>query len=76
MAKERLSRQGELVAFQVAFIAGMFGGKIDPAAINPYGERPTVTPEMQRIQEWQAKRRWKVLAKSKGQSRGKLENAS
>ena len=36
MAEERKRFLGELTAWQVAMVAGMFGAKLEPTEINPY----------------------------------------
>ena len=74
MAREKMKRAGELTAFHLAMIAGMFGAKIDPAEINPYREAEAETPAMRRLREWQQKRRWKVMA-SANKAHGGLTSA-
>lgn len=53
---------GELAAWQVAMvIARITGEQLNPATINPYRIEPAKSAALKRIEEWQARRRWRVI---------------
>lgn len=72
MARERLRATGELTAYHVAWMARLMpfvNVELNPDQINPYreteadGRAPTSkSPEMARLEEWQQRFRWRVLA--------------
>jgi hypothetical protein len=70
MASERRRFLGELAAWHAAEIIRrlpLTAEALDPDRINPYRVEPPVTEAMRRLEEWRAKRRWKVMFGKKTQ---------
>jgi hypothetical protein len=62
MYREKRRVSGELVAYQIAWIARMLGGgNIDPQDINPYGERRPVKVKPKAMREAENRVGWKLL---------------
>lgn len=59
MAEERRRFLGELTAWQVSMIAGMFGAKLDPTEINPY--RVWTAAELAKRAAFERQRFWAAV---------------
>jgi hypothetical protein len=52
---------GEIATWQMCLIAQMFGSKpIDPSTINPYAVAPEKSAAMRKLEDWQARRAWRI----------------
>lgn len=59
MAEERKRFLGELTAWQVAMVAGMFGSNLQPTEINPY--RVWTAAELRARAEFEKRKFWAGL---------------
>lgn len=62
MSRARMRVEGELAAYQIAWIAKLTLGKqLDVNEINPYREQAAKSKELERIEAWQARMRWRAM---------------